>query len=253
MSVEKKISEPEATYMPQADRPTDRPDRPDEKYMSMRITCAHVLLYKIEEMLNDCEKYIIYPHLGKDKSNPHFHVCVPMPADVNDSTFLDRYRKRAKSINGGGAGKIMCKTHTNGVSSFVGYVKHEDGKAVIKGYEQEWFDEIKKMEEKNIGHFMEKKPYGKPRNEDHFMQITYQNMEKATLKWRARHGIKSKNLEDTLEDMFKHGWRFQISVEKNGIPQTFFEQFTAQCDGSSIYKASRFVMMRKVNPYIENN
>jgi len=66
------------------------------------------------------------------------------------------YRKRAKSVNGGGPGKIMCKTYSNGCECFASYVKHEAGQPTLQGFSQEWFDAVEARVEPNIGAYLEK-------------------------------------------------------------------------------------------------
>lgn len=72
------------------------------------------------------------------------------------------------------------------------------------------------------------------------------NMERVTLRFRAENGIKSTQLEDTLEAMHKDGCRLQITVLRGGIPSQFFDEVNAQCNNKTSFKASRFVMMRKL-------
>lgn len=222
-----------------------------DRYISIRITMPHAQVYKITDtVVHDVTEYIVYPHFGKNK-NEHFHVCIPISDDDDAVKLCERYRKRAKGINGGGPGKIMCKTHSNGCECFVSYVKHEAGEPIIKGFSQEWFDAIEKRET-NIGAYMEQPLKKKPRNEDHFYQITFQNMEKVTLRYRAQNGIKSHDLEDTLEHMHKNGWRLQVTVIRQGIPAQFYDEFTAKCKGETTFTTGRFARMRQLERWRES-
>lgn len=209
-------------------------------------------------LVHDVESYIIYPHLGKDGNNPHYHVCIPIDvgSDLTHDSIksvlrksVERYRKRAVSIAGSGNGKIMCKALDNGCSEFAAYVKHEAGQVSLKGFTPEWFEAVEAKDYKNIGGFMEPTSKRQKVKEDQFYQITYTNMEKVCLRHRAQNGIKSTQLEDTLEHMHAHGWRLQVTVLKQGIPATIFDQFTAHCNGKTAYKASKFVMMRTMEKW----
>lgn len=249
----------------QTDRPTDieadppqsqsqEPEPPVlpqnlDDYISLRITIEHSKVYDlIHTVLNDVNHYIVYPHRGKAGDNQHFHICI---AGVKvESRCVDKFRIRLKRFVKG-AGKLMAKAMHNGVCSFVGYVKHEDAKPYIKGFDLDWFNDIPATKWEEV----EKKD-GKPvkvRNPDHFKQITYMNMERVCLRYRAENGIESKELGVTLEHMHKHGWRLQVTVLRQGIPQTFFEQFTAACKGESIWCEGRFNRMMKYENWREHN
>lgn len=238
------------------DQPTNQPTTDHQptvgdRYVSVRITTPHLNLFKVlETVVHDVEQYIIYPHFGSNQKE-HFHICVPIRDDDDAVKLCERYRKRAKAINGGGPGKIMCKTHSNGCECFVSYVKHEAGEPTLKGFSQEWFDAIEKREV-NIGAYMERSEKKKPRNEDHFYQITYQNLEKVTLRYRQQNGIKSTDLEDTLEHMHKHGWRLQVTVLRQGIPAQFYDEFTAKCKGETTFTSGRFARMRSLERWRES-
>ena len=74
--------------------------------------------------------------------------------------------------------------------------------------------------------------------------LSYQNMEKLTLWYHKAHGIQSDQLADTLAEMHAGGWRCYQEVLEKGIPQAYYEQFTAMVRGSSIYTAEFFRSMR---------
>lgn len=246
------MTEAEATYSASA-QPPNQPTTDDNRYISVRITLSHAQVYKIEERLvYDVESYIIAPHKA-NSDNEHFHVAIPI-GNEKSSTACERYRKRAKAINGGGAGKIAVKLYENGIEQFVAYVKHEDCQPVLKNYEKSWWDEIerKSKEQTTMPRFLEKESRKRPRNPDHFNQITFQNLERVTLRFRRENGITSTELEDTLEAMHKEGWRLQISVHKQGIPEVFYEQFTKACKNETVFTAGRFARMRVLEKWRED-
>lgn len=224
----------------------------NEGYISLRITLSHEQKHIIEaHVVFDAPAYIIYPHKGTKTQKDHFHVCIA-GVEMTPKT-VEKYRKRVSTHIGKGNGFVSAKMHATLPATFVAYVKHEAGKPILQGFSLEWFNEIAAMDintmDKQPGFG---KPAKKPRNEDHFKQITYMNMERVTMRYRKEHGITSVLLEDTLEAMHKDGWRLQITVMRGGIPQQFFDEFTAQCKNKTTFKASRFVMMRKLEQWRQN-
>jgi PHD/YefM family antitoxin component YafN of YafNO toxin-antitoxin module len=67
--------------------------------------------------------------------------------------------------------------------------------------------------------------------------LTYNNMEKVTLRYHKTFGIMSDQLQDTLAQMHADGWRFDEEVLRCGIPQAYYHQFTAKVHGKTIYTA----------------
>ncbi len=74
--------------------------------------------------------------------------------------------------------------------------------------------------------------------------LSYQNMEKLTLWYHKTLGIKSDQLQDTLAEMHRVGWRCDQEVLTGGIPQVYYDQFNAMVHGKSIYTAEFFRSMR---------
>lgn len=209
-------------------------------YISLRVSCKHEQINElIQELLVDVPRYIIYPHGGQSGNNPHVHVCIAGDYEHKD---VERFRKRCRKF-GRGNGKLMAKSMHNGVCSFASYVKHESGTPILKGFEQSWFDEQPAFKKNGIGHYMAKPV--KRVNEDTFYQITYANMEKVTLRYRAQNGISSTQLEDTLEHMHSNGWRLNIAVLRGGIPSSIFEQFTKSCENGTVWSSARFARLKK--------
>jgi hypothetical protein len=64
------------------------------------------------------------------------------------------------------------------------------------------------------------------------------------LQYRKEHGIASDQLEDTLAAMHADGWRLSAELQRSGIPQMLYEQFTAAAHGKTIYTAELFRSMR---------
>jgi hypothetical protein len=74
--------------------------------------------------------------------------------------------------------------------------------------------------------------------------VTTTHLFKQTLQYRKEHGIASDQLEDTLAAMHANGWRLSAELQRNGIPQMLYEQFTAAAHGKTIYTAELFRSMR---------
>ena len=229
------------------DRPTDTDRPPPTEYLSVRVTDAHTNWDKIKNVILDYEWYISYAEHGTSGTNPHFHVLLPGDGQ-RDS---DRIRKRLKTA--GYTGNRQLSVHQNGLSSGIQYCSKEGSPFEIGGDSADirrWIAEAPKWVPigKNIGAYLDK-PEKKPRNPDHYYMITYQNIEKVTLRYRKENGIKSIHLEDTLAAMHKDGWRCCLQMIKQGIPIPFYDQFEASCKGSTIFTSNRFAMMRRPVDY----
>jgi hypothetical protein len=85
----------------------------------------------------------------------------------------------------------------------------------------------------------------KPESEDHFYDINYRNMIKVALRYREHHDIKSTELADVLAQMCQNGWAFCKQIQKQGILDTYFTEFTAQCEGKSSYTKEMISLMRR--------
>lgn len=248
----------EATYS-LSHRPTDRPTsfpdhRPDE-YISVRLTIDHSRLSDVLSILSDvC--HCLWPHNGSKGDNPHYHILLPISIREDPRKYNDKMRKRIKDKLGlSGAGKVMLKSMTNDIVEAVTYCAKEHTSPIYSSDHaavwQKMIDTAPAWVEKGqqpIQRYMKGTAPRKLINEDHFYQITYQNMEKVTLRYHKRHGTKP-DLASTLEHMHKNGWRLNVSVIRGGIPSTFFDEFEAKCKGDTIWKKSRFEFMRVVPNY----
>jgi hypothetical protein len=80
--------------------------------------------------------------------------------------------------------------------------------------------------------------------ESGFFTLIWRYIEEQTLQYRKEHGIASDQLEDTLAAMHANGWRLSAELQRTGIPQMLYEQFTAAVHGKTIYTAELFRSMR---------
>jgi hypothetical protein len=80
--------------------------------------------------------------------------------------------------------------------------------------------------------------------ESGFFTLIWRYIEEQTLQYRKEHGIASDQLEDTLAAMHADGWRLSAELQRSGIPQMLYEQFTAAAHGKTIYTAELFRSMR---------
>lgn len=232
---------------PPTDRPTDssqtvEPTVPTH-YISIRLTVAHDEWPKVmSSVLHDTIDYIAYPHFGKDRSNPHYHIFIPS----SDTRGGDKFRNRINKVFGKGNEVFSIAFKSNGILNAITYGSKEGTESItgslsmLSLVEQAPAWEHKEM---GIGAYL-KKPKVSRLDPDHFSQLTYRNIEKATLRYRQRRGIKSDQLEDTLEAMFKDNWRFDRSLLDRGIPAAIFTEFTKQCHGESGWCKNRFLRMR---------
>jgi len=251
------------TYVPTTNQPTNQPPTMSEvevveepqdtlpvSYLSLRVTRPHSDWDQIVTTLHDCE-WLAWPHSGKGNDNPHYHIIIPS----SDPKAVERHRKRIKTLfKDGGNGLVSCKLLTNGVHSAITYCAKEGTKALHShAHHAAWIESAPVWVDssKNIGASLLKRPI-RELNPEHFRQISYRNLEKSTLLYRQRHGIKSKRLEDVLAAMHKDNYRLDVSVLRNGIPSIFYDQFEAACDGTTIFTPGKFTMMRRIEPWVHN-
>lgn len=196
----------------------------------------------------------MWPHMGREKDNPHYHILVMLADGESGKKVAEKMRKRIKDRLGlQGAGKVMVKIMDNPIVEAVTYCSKEGTTAVVSDVESSfhsviasapaWVDRVQQPIQKYL-----KAPVRKPVHEDHYFQITYQNMEKVCYRYHCQHGT-PKDLAATLEHMHKNGWRLNIAVIRGGIPSTFFDQFEAMCRRDTIWKKSRFEFMRVAPNY----
>lgn len=222
--------------------PTNPPTPPDA-YLSVRVTTPHHFWNKIEKCVESEDWYISWKEHGKSGTNPHFHVLVSgsRPSDC------ERIRKRLKVAGYSGNRELSVKLCQNGILQGIQYCGKEGPPHAIGGDKtiiQSWIDAAPAWQPKQlVAAYMEKKPK-KVTNPDHFWMITYRNLEKVTLRYHKENGIASDQLEHTLAAMHKDGWRLSVDIERRGIPQCFYDQFTASLKNKTIYTANRFLRMR---------
>jgi hypothetical protein len=237
----------ETTYVSktnQTNQPTS-PTPPDE-YLSARITASHDTWNAIAQAGRFNESwYISWAEHGKSGTNPHFHVLLP-GTGTNDA---ERVRKRLKTAGYTGNSQLSVKFNKNGILQGIQYCGKEGSPFKIGGDQtviQSWIDAAPKWEsrDKNIGAYLEKKSV-KRCHEDHFYDINYRNLIKVSLRYRKQHGMKTKDLAEVLAQMCLHGWAFCKQMQKEGIPETFFGDFEAQCDGKSLFTAGMINNMRR--------
>lgn len=228
------------------DRPTDRPTEVPTHYLSLRVTVPHTQWDTIKDkVLKGVPEYVAYPHDGKAHDNPHFHIVIP----TTDASCPDRYRKRVKDAfkdRRGDNGLVSCKFQSNGILNALTYMAKESTRPYIAGDVQSWIDNAPAwVQNPNIGAYLRHRA---PRelNPDHYRELTFRNLEKATLRYRQSHGIKSDQLEDTLTAMHADNYRMNVAMVRSGIPAAFYDEFTAKCKGTTTWSSSRFAMMRSL-------
>jgi hypothetical protein len=71
-------------------------------------------------------------------------------------------------------------------------------------------------------------------------KLTYENLERVSLRYREEHGLESDQLEDTLVAMCADGWVLSKPLQRAGLRPTDYAQFTAVCNGGTIYTPEFF-------------
>lgn len=229
----------------QTDRQTDT-DIPTD-YLSIRLTVEHLRWPDVMTILEDVEVYMAWPHKGKDGENEHFHILIP----DTGRKFCDVMRNRIKRKFGdgrGGNGLFSIKNQSNGLLAGIQYCGHEDTTPYTKGPEcsrwieeaPKWVEPTPKLTQTRIG---EKR---KPVHEDHFREITYRNMLKVCLRFRADRKLETRSLGKVLELLHKENYFLNVQVLRQGIPSTFFDEFEARCSDETVMREGRFNRMRVV-------
>lgn len=235
--------------------PTDQPtnnNQPDSSgpgpefvpthYVSLRVTLSHSEENNVISLLGDAH-YIMYPHLGKAGDNPHYHILI-VTTDAKD---CEKYRLRFKrAYKSEGNEFIRVKFMSNGILNAITYCAKEGTKAIhSQEDDRHLIDSAPAWEERerNIGGYLISKP-GPRVHEDHFKIITLRNIEKSSLRFRQRKGLKTKSLSKILAAMHNEGYRLDSNILKNGIPAPIYEEFEAQCSGTTTWTVDRFDLMR---------
>lgn len=233
---------------PPTDQPTnmtsDQPDVPTF-YVSLRVTLSHDQWDDIKEKVLVGVKYVAFPHRGYGGDNPHFHIFVPSPDKKDAERLRNRFKRGFPDLAGNAY--FSCKFQGNGILNAITYGSKEETTAIVSGSDMQdlvlmapaWVHQ-----ERTIGAYMKKAP-GKEINSDHFKQITPRNIEKVTLRYRQSNGIKSDQLEDTLEAMSRDNWRLCEHFWKNGILEVYYDAFTAACHGEHHYTAGKYLFLKR--------
>lgn len=203
-------------------------DPAPETYISIRINWAHAdfeTLRKGYQLDNFCA----YPHLGKERENPHWHICVPVEVGKDANKERDKYSMRAKRALGCKGNKDhRYKVETNTVLKFIQYASKEETTPIHSGWDQ-WIENAPKWEPKQVQTTINKR---KTVDEDHFRMLTYQNYKKAALRHRLRYNLKSTDMAEIHAHMIQHdNWDYNISVKKGGIPDVDYIHFEMMCKG----------------------
>lgn len=232
----------ETTYCLATNQPTNQPptgtDLP-EVYTSLRITIEHSKFDELHtNVLYDLTWYISYPHKGRNGDNEHYHIFF-------ESGITERIRKRIKTHYGTGNKLFSFKSFQNGLGSAIQYGSKEGTLPYIVGAEcDSWISSAPPWEHRNGAGVNAGINQRQLKNPDHFRQITYSNMEKVCLRFRKDNGMKTTDLADVLAAMLARDWRFQVTVLRNGIPSSMFDDFAARCEGDTVFCVGRVRRMK---------
>ena len=128
----------------QPDQPTNLVESEILEYVSIRITTPRKW-EDIENLVNDFEWYISYPHIGKNGNNPHYHIAVPGNGKV-----LERIRKRIKDAGLHGNKCFSGTCYQNSILQYIQYTSREETQPYIKGNVQSWIDKAPRWIQANL-------------------------------------------------------------------------------------------------------
>lgn len=106
-----------------------------EWYTSARFSGEHDFIKsQLEALFTEEAWYIGFPHMGKNKDNPHFHVFFKYYNDAG----IAQYRRKFRTAFGIGNRFFSVKRCKNGIASAITYGSKEGTDAVTKGPVDEW-------------------------------------------------------------------------------------------------------------------
>jgi len=198
-------------------QPTHVPTAPSE-YISVRLTVDHNEWPRIvSSVLYDTDGYIAYPHLGKDLTNPHWHILIESghPRDG------ERYRKRIKSSFGAGNSTFSLKRLTNGLLAGIQYCSREHTRPMVAGpHMQSWIDLAPAWTDK-VSTQLATKP-AKERLGDATLTLT--NVVKQAVKYANRFDLDC-NLTNVLHRMAADGWVPSRDIMCKGLPRAVHDEY----------------------------
>lgn len=211
----------------ETERQTDRgwDVYPADEYVSMRITIKHASWEHVRDnVLKGEEKYISYPHFGKNGNNEHFHVFVPGGARV-----AKKLRERCKKLNLFGNQQLSIKCLKNGILQAISYGAREGTEPFVHGSGvSEWVQRAPEWQHADLQKQLNPRGRGMPK-EYEGIQITQRNFLKMTWKYRKDNNLHSDDLTDIWLHMFANGYDLAPAFAKGGMPTFYLDVFKEAC------------------------
>jgi len=237
-------SEQGSTLDPATNQPTNQPTT----YASLRVTIPHTEIGPVLEKFQDCEWYIAYPHVGKFKSNEHFHIFLP----AVDRKDVERYRRRMKIMGLTGNAKFSIKFMENVLKHGIQYASKEGTMPLMKGaLVEEWITDAPEWEETT------KKRKFDPKQDENGIKLTANNLLRRAFFYRKDKGAKTgvrqpKDIAMVISEMTEDGYYIDAALARQGVPDFYKDLFSDSCDTGKLSWGVTYVntLFKPFKPYI---
>lgn len=221
-------------------RPTNQPTNQQPTlsapctYVSMRVTIAHNRWSEVENLLKDCEWYISYPHVGKNKDNEHFHIFVGAKVRAD----CEKYRKRFKSLSLSGNKCICVKLYENTIYKGIQYASREGTEPIVKGDVHSWISEAPPwLDHRKISGSKRKVP-----DDELGIKLTVSNVLYKAWNYKQEKGLHSDDLLTVTCHMLSNGYYLCPQFAKGAAPDFYISVFKDSCQaGHLVWQPSTLV------------
>lgn len=230
--------------------PTDQPTNTytTSDYVSVRLTLGHGSFAIIKDrVLHDCQ-YVAYPHLGKDGTNPHWHIFIPV-AGRDPAKTVELYRNRVKrGLNITGNGRLSLKYYRGDgqrtLTNAITYGSHEHTEPEVSNEELRaliaaapaWVDHGPELSGQTLLPFTEEDPK-KVRD----WQLTYSNLVPQAIKHAQTHRL-TYGLKATVEHMMENTkWKPCNQMRKCGVHPSYEDEFEVRTSKKAKYDMSWWI------------
>lgn len=211
------VGETETTYVSVTNQPTT--NIPPTSYLSIRITLSHSQIDKLQEAILVDLSFIAYPHLGKDKSNPHWHLLIPT---TDSKTLAEKIRQRVKRTFPTQSGNkfFSIKQMANGLLQGIQYCSHEGTQPVHTDDMLVFIQQAPRWVQTHIEEHVQVSDKAKSE-----WQLTYSNLVPQALMYARKNHLHT-SLKETVHHMIDHtNWSPSIQLVRNGVPEYYERRF----------------------------
>lgn len=214
------------------------------KYWSVRVTVNHAEWDVVSELLDKLqyEWYISFPHLGKNGTNPHFHVFLPyteLDAGASDIERKKHHKAQADAVRWGlrkrfdrSGNEFSCiKCCNNGLAKAIQYGSRENTTPITKGANAtQWVLNAPKWLNARLKENMstEKDADGKQKRPDG-VRITCENVLRLAFRYRQDHNMRTNDLWEVMLHMLSDGHCLTSTFARTGAPQFYLDVFENMC------------------------